>query len=110
MPVYEFACETHGLFEALRPMAAFREPCACPECGAAAPRVLVTAPRLATPDRGRIKAHAVNERSADSPLKLSEHGAGCSCCSGGSKKARPTMLRPDGARSFPSARPWMISH
>lgn len=110
MPVYEYLCESHGPFEALRPMAAFSEPCDCPDCGSPSPRVLLTAPRLAAADRGRIQAHAVNERSADSPKKLSSHGPGCSCCSGGGKKASGTLTRPDGSKSFPKKRPWMISH
>jgi putative FmdB family regulatory protein len=110
MPVYEYLCDTHGLFSAMRPMDRFADPCDCPDCGGAAVRVVVTPPRLATPDRGRMKAHAVNERAADSPRRLSDHGPGCACCSGGSKPGRATLVRPDGAKSFPGARPWMISH
>lgn len=110
MPLYEFWCEAHGLFEALRPMAAYAEPCACPDCGAAAPRVLATAPRLGAADRGTMKAHGINERAADSPKRLSDHGPGCGCCSGGAKPGRSTLRRPDGSKSFPTARPWMISH
>jgi hypothetical protein len=37
-----------------------------------------------------------------------KHPAGCGCCST-SKKAT-TVRAPDGAKSFPSKRPWMISH
>ena len=110
MPLYEFACERHGVFEAIRPMDAWCEPCACPECGSDAPRVLLTAPHLASGDRGRMKAHGVNEAAADSPKRLSTHGPGCSCCAGGKKKARATLTRPDGSKSFPASRPWMISH
>ena len=110
MPIYEYRCADHGLFEAMRPMAAYTDSCDCPECGIAADRVLVTAPHLATADRGRIQAHAVNERSADSPKKLSSHGAGCACCSGGARPGRATLRRSDGAKSFPGSRPWMISH
>ncbi len=112
MPMYEFWCEDHGLFESLRPMAAYAEPCACPDCGASAPRVMATAPRLGASNRGTIRAHETNERAADSPRRLSQqgHGPGCGCCSGGSKRGRKTLRRPDGSKSFPSARPWMISH
>ena len=110
MPLYEFWCETHGPFEAMRSMADFAEPCDCPDCGAPAARVLMTPPRLGAADRSRMRAHAVNERAADSPKKLSTHGPGCACCSGAGKKGRATLRRPDGSKSFPSARPWMISH
>jgi putative FmdB family regulatory protein len=109
MPVYEFHCESHGTFDALRPMAAFADPCPCPHCGAPAPRVLITPPRLAARDRGQVKAHAVNERSADSPRRASSHGPSCACC--GPKKAKgATLTRPNGSKSFPTKRPWMISH
>lgn len=110
MPVYEYLCEEHGAFEAIRAMADHAAPCDCPICGAAAPRVMLTSPRLALMDAGMRKGTAVNEASADSPKKLSSHGPGCSCCSGGAKKGRKTLTRPDGSKSFPSARPWMLSH
>ncbi|NCO15950.1 MAG: zinc ribbon domain-containing protein [Alphaproteobacteria bacterium] len=110
MPVYEYWCDSHGLFNALRPMAACAEPCDCPECGAVAPRVMVTPPRVAGGDRSRMKAHAINERAADSPRRSAGHGPGCGCCGGGPKPGRSTLQRPDGSKSFPSARPWMISH
>jgi hypothetical protein len=60
-------------------------------------------------------AHATNERSAAAPSTLSalksQHEAGCSCCSGlSNKKGRKTARGKNGAKSFPGARPWMISH
>jgi hypothetical protein len=55
-----------------------------------------------------MKAHAVNERSADSPKRSSGHGPGCGCCGG--KTSSGTLRRPDGSKSFPAKRPWMISH
>jgi len=111
MPINEFECKAHAPFEAVRPMATFADPCDCPACGAASPRVLLTAPRLGSRDQGRVAAHAVNEKAADSPGKLLSHGPGCSCCSGGAKKqGGKTLRRVDGAKSSPSSRPWMISH
>jgi putative FmdB family regulatory protein len=108
MAVYEYHCDTHGTFDALRPMAAYAEPCPCPDCGTPAPRVMLTPPRLGARDRGRIRAHAINERSADSPRR-SSHGPGCACCSPGGGKARAARAA-DGAKGFPGRRPWMISH
>lgn len=110
MPVYEYWCDAHGPFEAMRPMSQYDKPCDCPECGASAKRVMLSVPNIAGMDAASRTAHATNERSADSPKKLSSHGPGCSCCSGGAKKGRKTLHRPDGSKSFPSARPWMISH
>ena len=109
MPVYDYECEACGPFVALMPMSKFDAPCECPDCGVAAPRALLTAPRLAMMDSGRRHAHATNERSADSPKK-SSHGPNCGCCGGGSAKKSGTLYRPDGSKSFPNKRPWMISH
>lgn len=111
MPVYDYMCAEHGAFEAVRPMAQYATPCDCPDCGMAAPRVMLGVPRLATLDTGTRRAHATNERSADSPKSTRSHGPGCGCCAG-KRSAKPgrTLHRADGSKSFPSSRPWMISH
>jgi len=80
-----------------------------------APRVLLTAPRFSSMSVELRTAHAANERSANAPSTLSslksQHGSGCMCCSGlASKKSRKTARGKNGAKSFPGARPWMISH
>ena len=105
MPVYDYACSDCGTFTALRPMAAFDLPCDCPDCGAEAPRVMLTAPALAGMDPARRIAAATNERSSNEPKKSKSHAPGCGCCSGRTLKAPSSA-----AKSFPSARPWMISH
>jgi len=85
----------------------------CPACGTAAPRALLTAPRLAVMDGNRRHAFETNERSRHAPThstaegRANGHGAGCSCCSGPKKKA---SVAANGAKAFPSKRPWMISH
>ncbi|ACB94626.1 FmdB family zinc ribbon protein [Beijerinckia indica] len=116
MPVYEYLCDTCGDFTAMRPMSEYSDPQPCPDCGALAPRVLLTAPHSSSMSRARFEAHAVNERASHAPMTSDEykakHGAGCACCSGGlkSKKKRPMLTTTSGAKSFPTARPWMISH
>jgi len=80
-----------------------------------APRVLLTAPRFSSMSVELRTAHAANERSANAPSTLSslksQHGSGCMCCSGlASKKSRKTARGKNGAKCFPGARPWMISH
>lgn len=110
MPIYEYDCETCGPFEALRPMSSFSEPCECPECNQPAPRVMLSAPNISIVSSSIRRANETNERSANSPKKLSSHGPGCSCCSGGGKKSSGTLYRADGSKSFPKKRPWMISH
>lgn len=51
MAIYEYNCEAHGRFEALRTMAMAVEPMACPRCDRPAPRVM-SAPRLVTRGHG----------------------------------------------------------
>ncbi|WP_264046995.1 FmdB family zinc ribbon protein [Methylobacterium flocculans] len=108
MPVYDYACEACGPFTVLRPMAQFRDPHDCPDCGSSCGRAFLTAPNLASMDAGRRKAHATNERSQHAPRKSSAHGPGCGCC--GTKSGMKANANPTAAKSFPNARPWMISH
>jgi putative FmdB family regulatory protein len=110
MPVYEYKCTACGIFENMAPMQAFADPCDCPDCGQSAPRVLFSVPHISGLSSSTRRAHETNERSADSPKRTSTHGPGCGCCSGGAKKNSKTLYRPDGSKSFPSKRPWMISH
>lgn len=111
MPFYDYECDACGEFTALRPMAEFASPQSCPGCGEAAPRVLVTAPMLATMDAGKRTAMATNERSAHAPKssKALGHGPNCGCCGSG-RNSRRTLRGRDGSKSFPDSRPWMISH
>ena len=115
MPIYEYDCAGCGDFSVLRPMAERDQPCACPACGAAATRVILSAPGLATLAGSQRRAHETNERSAHAPKSLAEymesckHGAGCSCCAP-SKPVERTKANPHGLKASPSARPWMISH
>jgi putative FmdB family regulatory protein len=104
MPAYDYECERCGLFTARRPMAAYRDPSACPGCGAAAPRVLARAPGIAGMDPARRLAVATNEQSAHAPKRSAggAHGPGCAHCAGASATPK--------AKEFPAARPWMISH
>lgn len=112
MPVYEYRCQRCGPFTQMRPMAECELPSDCPDCGAQAPRVILTAPHCTTMSTQARLAFATNERSAHAPRTLSAmkgtHGSGCACCSG--KSSRMTRRGKDGAKSFPTSRPWMISH
>ena len=111
MPVYDYLCGACGPFTALRPMAEFQAPHACAGCGVPARRAILTAPSLSAMDGGRRNAFATNERSANAPTKAKRHPASCGCCKGGSRKAE-AVGGPGAAaaKSFPAARPWMISH
>mgnify|MGYP000146124798 CR=1 FL=1 len=48
MPTYDYACGQCGSFDALRSVAMRNQDAACPSCGGVAPRVLASAPALAT--------------------------------------------------------------
>ena len=105
MPVYDYACQECGPFTVLRPMAEFQDPFDCPDCGTSCKRAFLTAPRIASMDPGLKAAHATNERSRHEPRRSKGHAPGCGCCS----TAKPSAT-PAAAKSFPKARPWMISH
>ncbi len=113
MPTYEYACDTCGDFTALRSLALRNEPCACPDCGQDAVRVMLSAPRLGVMASATRSAHAVNERASHAPQSSKDyvrlkHPSGCGCCS--TSKPSKTLTTPAGSKTFPSARPWMISH
>lgn len=103
MPVYDYSCASCGEFAVLRPMAEYLEPHDCPGCGEPAPRVLLTAPRLATMGSAQRTAFQTNERAAHAPRQGTGHVHGPACGCGSSRTA-------SGAKTFPDARPWMISH
>ena len=112
MPVYDYLCDRCGAFTQMHPMADCDLTQKCPQCRKQAPRAFLTAPYCAAMSPERRLAHATNERSASAPLTQSElknaHGAGCGCCS--PKRLGTTKRAPDGAKGFPTKRPWMISH
>ena len=90
MPVYEYDCAGCGPFEALRPMAESALPMDCPDCGRSAPRVILTAPGVATTDAGR--------RGAEAPAAPAAHMGGCACCV---PRARATDLTGSAAPQRP---------
>ena len=110
MPVYEYVCKNCGPFTRTRAMAEYDLPSDCPQCGGRAPRVLLTAPQCLDMSPQSRRAHAANERSANAPAVRSSlkaaHGAGCGCCATSNSKLRHKSA----AKSFPSRRPWMLSH
>ncbi|WP_142586310.1 zinc ribbon domain-containing protein [uncultured Methylobacterium sp.] len=81
MPTYDYACDACGPFRAMRPMAQFQDPCACPECGTGAARTVLSAPAIASGHAGRGVARDATEPSAPSSRQASAaHPAGCGCC------------------------------
>ncbi len=113
MPTYDYACPSCGGFDALRRFAQRDEPAACPDCGAPSPRVFTAMPRLACLSSQTRRAMDINEQARHEPgrsgsYQRMRHPAGCGCCSPGRRGA--TVTAANGAKAFPSKRPWMISH
>ena len=46
MPIYDYACGGCGEFSALRPLAQWRDPADCPQCGASSERIVGGAPAI----------------------------------------------------------------
>ncbi|MGT2479025.1 FmdB family zinc ribbon protein (plasmid) [Methylobacterium oryzae CBMB20] len=81
MPIYDYACDACGPFTALRPMAMFRDPCACPECGGGAARTALSSPAIIGGSAGSGVAFAATEPGASPARSASAaHPAGCGCC------------------------------
>lgn len=81
MPIYDYACDACGPFTAMRPMAQFRDPCTCPECGTAVARAFLSAPAIVVGNANGRVARAVTSPSATDPSRASSaHPAGCGCC------------------------------
>lgn len=112
MPYYDYLCVSCGSFTETRPMAESALPRPCPHCAAASPRAILTAPRMTTLSRERRAGFEVNERSAHAPKVASRHAPGCACCAGAkyASAADAKTARQPPVKSFPGARPWMISH
>lgn len=121
MPTYDYDCPSCGGFDAFRSLAERNEPAACPDCGTHSPRVFVSAPRLACLSSDTRTAMDRNESARHAPMTSKgyqegayarlKHPSGCGCCATGSKGIRSaTVTAPNGAKAFPSKRPWMISH
>ncbi|MBX6394037.1 MAG: zinc ribbon domain-containing protein, partial [Burkholderiales bacterium] len=64
MPVYEYLCAECGPFTVLRAMEERGEPHECPACLQPAPRVLLSAPALATMPAAARPPHPNNQPPA----------------------------------------------
>jgi putative FmdB family regulatory protein len=102
MPLYEYDCQRHGVFETLHSMHDAALPERCPSCGSEAPRVL-SAPRLACVTPNERIARDRNEKSRHEPRVSKKASNGQSNAKGG-KRDRPAL------RSSHGARPWAIGH
>lgn len=134
MPLYDYKCREHGLFQELASMDKAGEPCQCPSCGDLSARVVIIPPQILAMAQERKKRFEINEKAQHEPivvnasnnlsilngnhLKSSRHPDKCNCGSTHPLQLKPTkgklqqqlVYLPDGSKIFPSQRPWMISH
>lgn len=137
MPLYEYKCPQHGVFQELAPMSEHDQPTHCPQCQTLSARVIVVPPEIAKVLKATQEAIERNEKARESPdvmtsqqfherekerqqRKAAEqkhrHGSHCGCShsghNGSHEKQRRSnlMYTADGNKMFPGMRPWMISH
>ncbi len=131
MPVYDYKCPEHGMFNELAPLDQAHEPLACPTCQTLSPRILMIPPEIlamAPKKQETRKAMDRNEQAQHSPIvssidsraeaadrlafqkKTHKHHSGCGCDDKKGQLKQQMVLLPDGSKIFPSQRPWMISH
>jgi putative FmdB family regulatory protein len=66
MPIYEYECREHGVFELARKVADSGAAGGCPVCLQASPRI-VSAPSLGRLERSQVRAIERNEKSRHEP-------------------------------------------
>ena len=98
MPIYEYECAEHGLFEELRPMQRSSEGAECPTCQSLAARVL-SATRTNLVPRSVSTAIGRNEKSQHSPdVRAHAHPH---------HHAKP---KPGQLQAYRGKRPWVMEH
>jgi putative FmdB family regulatory protein len=103
MPVYEYECGEHGLFELIRNISESSEPAPCPDCSLPGARVL-SAPHLSVMPRSQILARDRNERSRHEPrISKSPHAHEHHVTRGPAQKPQPLQ-------AYHGRRPWVIEH
>lgn len=106
MPVYDYKCPKHGIFHELGEIKLAGTPKQCPQCQTLSPQIIMIPPAYLDMDADKKKACACNERAQHAPLKSSQLLRPDSSMS----KSKNTLIHPDGTKTIPNQRPWMISH
>jgi putative FmdB family regulatory protein len=96
MPLYEYACGEHGVFETHRPVAEFDESSACPTCERSCSRVLSATCVRFVGAFERV-ARDRNERSQHEPKLVTRQA-------GGASREGPPTYHSSGSL------PWAVSH
>lgn len=112
MPIYEFECRSHGVFELERPVSQAKGAGTCPECGVASARIL-SVPRLAALAKDTRVALDRNARSQHEPRVIcreASHHDSASAARGHAPAQRSLAAGAGRARAYTGARPWVIEH
>jgi putative FmdB family regulatory protein len=102
MPLYEYLCETCGVFEAWRPMVESAHPQACPDCDRPSPRAIARPHIRTARARTQYLAETRNEKSAHEPTI--EHRLN------GTRKHHHAHAKLTHVHAHQNHRPWMIGH
>lgn len=106
MPLYDYECQVHGVFEAFNPMVKSQDPKACALCGLLSKR-LVNAPNLKILSPKISNAMERNERSRHSPHVCR---TGCNHGSPTAKQKPQGEPQKPKLQSYQGKRPWVIEH
>jgi putative FmdB family regulatory protein len=98
MPLYEYACAEHGVFERSRPMAEASLGARCPDCESEAPRIL-SAPNVPALPRSLSRAHERNEQSRHEPRRVER-----------APRKESAAPRDPPRPIAPGGRPWALGH
>jgi putative FmdB family regulatory protein len=98
MPLYEYECESHGIFELVRSMTESSAPAECIACSAPSRRI-ISAANLGNLPRSTVRAHERNEKSRHEPRVERREVKAAAGPSG-----PPRMHSPSGGR------PWVLEH
>jgi len=128
MPLYDYKCAQHGVFQELASMAEHDQPKPCPQCATLSARVIVLPPEIAQVIKEKREAMERNEKAREAPDVMTsaqyqeceeekkerhlfdnrhKHSSNCGC---GQKRKSNLMYTAEGNKMFPGMRPWMISH
>jgi putative FmdB family regulatory protein len=115
MPLYSYECQSHGVFDLMRPMSRSGEDAPCPSCGQGSGR-LITAPLVLSMSAGRRAAAECNERSRHEPRVASskcghQHRAPShAAAAAGRAAAEKTRDGKPPLQVYKGPRPWVVEH